>query len=126
MDSVGYISVAGLLLVVGYVFYRWPQEPEQTGRSTLWEGHTIEFIPVVSHRTFWLGTLNELWFDGLKVATSGGFCLSSTARATVEHNGETVGIEVRSTKGRNLHLNYQLLVNNQLVSSGLARMRFEL
>jgi len=126
MDLIGYLSLIGLALMIGYVCYRWPREPDQSGRRTEWQGHVIEFIPVASHRTLWLATINELWFDGRKLATSGGFCFSSTARATVQHNGQPVLIEVRSDKGRNLHLNYQLLINDQLLNRGLARISFKL
>ena len=126
MDPISSLSLIGLAVMMGYVFYRWPKEPDQSGRRTEWEGHVIEFIPVASHRTLWLATINELWFDGRKVATSGGICFSSTARATVEHDGQSVLLEVQSNKGRSLNLNYQLLINNQLLNSGLARIRFKL
>ncbi len=92
-----------------------------------WKGHVIEFIPVLSRRTFWLATLNELWFDGDRVATSGGFCFSSQARATVEHGGRPVSIDVRSSsRFRSLvDLNYELLVDGQIVSRGIAKTQIQ-
>jgi hypothetical protein len=92
-----------------------------------WKGHTIEFVPVLSRRTFWLATLNELWFDGKKVATSGGYCFSSEARATVEHDGRPVSLRVRSSsRYRSLvNLNYTLVVDGDVVSSGIAKTKVQ-
>jgi len=90
-----------------------------------WKGHTIEFIPVLSHRRFWLATLNELWFDGKQVATSGGCCFSSEARATVEHDGRPVSLQMcsGSTFRSLVNLKYVLLIDGQTVSSGFAKTR---
>ena len=92
-----------------------------------WKGHTIEFIPVLSRKTFWVATLNELWFDGKPVAKSGGFCFSSEARATVEHEGRSVLLQMRtSSRFQSLvNLNYTLLVDGQVVSSGVAKTRVQ-
>jgi hypothetical protein len=92
-----------------------------------WKGHTIEFIPVLSHKTFWVATLNELRFDGRQVATSGGFCFSSEARATVEHDGRPALLQMRtSSRFQSLvNLNYTLLVDGQVVSSGVAKTRVQ-
>ena len=91
-----------------------------------WKGHTIEFIPVLSHKRFWIATLNELWFDGKLVATSGGFCFSCEARATVAHDGQPVVLQMRSTSRIQslVNLNYTLLVDGQVVSSGVTKIRF--
>jgi hypothetical protein len=80
---------------------------------------------VLSHRRFWVATLNELWFDGKKVATSGGFCFSCEARATVEDEGRPVSVVVRSSSRYQslVNLNYVLLVDDQVVSSGVAKTR---
>ena len=91
-----------------------------------WEEHEIEFIPVASHRTFWAATINELWFDGIMVATSGGFCLSSTARATIDHRGQQVSTEVRSSTWSGRDLKYQLLINGVVISKGYAKIRYRL
>src|SRR5579859_1176451 len=93
----------------------------------VWEGHTIEFFPVLSHRRLWVATLNELWFDGKKVATSGGFCLWSRARATVEHEGRPISIEVRSSSrvGSLVNLNYELLVDGKTISRSIAKTRIQ-
>jgi hypothetical protein len=92
-----------------------------------WKGHTVEFIPVLSHKTFWVATLNELRFDGKLVATSGGFCFGSQARTTVEHEGRPVLLEMRSSSRRQslVNLNYTLLVDGQVVSSGVAKTRIQ-
>lgn len=92
-----------------------------------WNGHTIEFIPVLSHRTFWFATLNELRYDGRLVATSGGFCFSSEARATVEHDGRSVVLEMRSSSRFQslVNLNYTLLVDGQVFSRGIAKTRIQ-
>ena len=92
-----------------------------------WKGHTIEFIPVLSHKRFWAATLNGLRFDGKPVATSGGFCFSDEARATVEHDGRPVLLQMRSsTRLQSLvNLNYTLLVDGQLVSSGVVKTRVQ-
>ena len=90
-----------------------------------WKGHTIEFIPVLSHKRCWLATLNELRFDGKQVATSGGFCFSCEARATVEHDGQPVVLQMRSSSRIQslVNLNYTLLVDGQVVSSGVTKTR---
>ena len=90
-----------------------------------WKGHTIEFIPVLSHKRLWLATLNQLWFDGEMVATSGGFCFVCEARATVRHEGRPVSLVVRSSSRYQslVNLNYKLLVDGELVSSGVAKTR---
>lgn len=90
-----------------------------------WKGHAIEFIPVLSHKTFWIATLNELWIDGTMVATSGGFCFSDQVRATVQHDGQPVLIEVRSSTRWNslVNLNYDLLIDGQIVSRGIAKTK---
>ena len=92
-----------------------------------WEGHTIEFIPVLSHRYLWVATVNELKFDGIKVATSGGLCFSAQAKATIQHNGSPVTIEVLSnTSFRSPNnLNFKLLIDGKLISSGFAKTRFQ-
>ncbi len=95
-------------------------------KNIKWEDHEIEFIPVASHRTLWVATFNELWFDGIMVATSGGFCLSSTARATVGHRGQPISIEVRSSTWSGHDLNYQLLINGVVISKGYAKIRYRL
>ena len=88
-----------------------------------WKGHTIEFIPVLSHRYFWIATANELWFDGNKVATSGGLCFSSKAKATIQHDGIPVAVEMRSSSSFSfsINLNYELLIDQKIVSKGLAK-----
>jgi hypothetical protein len=70
-----------------------------------------------------VATLNELRFDGKHVASSGGFCFSDEARATVEHAGQSVLLQMRSsTRFQSLgNLNYTLLVDGQVVSSGVAQ-----
>jgi len=90
-----------------------------------WKGHTIEFIPVLSHKRFWLATLNELRFDGKQVATSGGFCFSCEARATVEHDGRPVSLQMRSSSTFRsvVNLRYVLLIDGQVFSSGFAKTR---
>ena len=91
-----------------------------------WKGHTIEFVPVLSRKTFWIATLNELRFDGKLVATSGGYCFSDEARATVEFDGRPVLLQMRSSsRFQSLvgNLNYTLLVDGQVVSSGVAKTR---
>lgn len=92
-----------------------------------WNGHIVEFVPVVSHKTFWLATLNELRFDGKLVGTSGGFCFSSEASATVEHDGRPVLLQVRSSSRIQslLNLNYTLLIDGQVVSIGVAKTRVQ-
>ena len=92
-----------------------------------WEGHVIEFFPVLSHRYLWVATVNELWFDGIKVATSGGLCFSSQASALVQHNGQSVTIEaLSSTSFRSPNnLNYKLFIAGKLVSSGFAKTRLQ-
>src|SRR5262245_3261104 len=86
-----------------------------------WQGHTIEFVPVVSHKTFWLATLNELRFDGMKVAESGGFCFSDEARAAVGHQGRPISLVVQSSTCLQsmTGLNYVLLVDGEVVSKGV-------
>jgi hypothetical protein len=93
-----------------------------------WKGHTIEFIPVLSHKRLWVATLNELRFDGKQVAASGGFCFSDEAGATVEHDGRPVLLQMRSsTRFQSfLDLNYTLLVDGQVVSSGVAKTTVQL
>jgi hypothetical protein len=74
-----------------------------------------------------VATLNQLRFDGKQVATSGGFCFSDEARATVEHDGQQVLLQMRSsTRFQSLvNANYTLLVDGHVVSSGLVRIRFQ-
>jgi hypothetical protein len=90
-----------------------------------WKGHTIEFISVLSHKRFWMATLNELWFDGKLVATSGGFCFSCEACATVEHDGQPVLLQMRSSSRIQslVNLNYILLADGQVIGSGITKTR---
>ena len=92
-----------------------------------WNGHAIEFVPVLSHKRLWLATLNELLFDGKLVAKSGGLCFSSEARATVEHEGRPVLLQVRSnsTFRSFINLRYQLQIDGQVISSGFAKTRVQ-
>lgn len=92
-----------------------------------WEGHFIELIPIVSHKHLWMATMNELRFDGATVPTSGGFCVSDVARATVIHRGRSVLLEARtSTRPQSLvGLNYELLVDGCLLSKGVVRIQLQ-
>jgi hypothetical protein len=93
-----------------------------------WEGHTIEFIPVLSHKYLWIATANELRIDGSKVATSGGLCFSCKAQATIQHSGRPVTIEMRSSSRWQsfVNLNCELLIDGQSIGRGVSRIRFQL
>jgi hypothetical protein len=73
-----------------------------------------------------MATTNELLFDGNKVATSGGLCFSSKAKATVQHDGIPVEIEMRSSSrfSLSISLNYELLIDQKVISKGFAKTHF--
>jgi hypothetical protein len=87
-----------------------------------WRGHTIDFIPVLSHRTLWLATMNELWLDGKLAATSGGFGFRSRAKASLEHEGETVTVLVESSTGIS-GLECEVIVDGQTIMRGVVKAR---
>lgn len=91
-----------------------------------WEGHTIEFIPVLSHKTLWLATINELWIDGKLMAKSGGFSFNSEAKCVIKHHDHDITIEVKSsTSGKTLSgLNYEVIIDGETVDKGIAKARY--
>lgn len=88
-----------------------------------WNGHTIEFIPILSHKTLWVATLDEVRFDGELVATSGGFKFSDRAEANVQHEGKSVSLIIKSSICWRtfIDLNYELIIDGETISQGTAK-----
>lgn len=91
-----------------------------------WNGHKIEFSPILSRRTLWMATINELRVDGKLVATSGGFCFGSCAKASIEHKGKTTSLTVESSTcfRRAWDLNCRMIIDGNVVFEGLAKTFF--
>ncbi|GEM_PF-2948124 len=90
-----------------------------------WQNHSIEFIPVLSHKTLWMATKNELRVDGRLLATSGGFVFRSKAEGEFEHRSENVKIEVKSRTywGAFFDINYEIVINGKTINKAIAKSK---
>ena len=99
------------------------------GYEYQWEGHTIRYEAVVSRKTLWLYSLDELWIDGKLCARTGGIHLSGgKASCQIEHAGNPVTIEMMTKtywKG-DMGMKYRLLIQGTEVDSGIMQMALRL
>ncbi|MCE5249922.1 hypothetical protein LLG96_06850 [bacterium] len=119
----------GLVLVIIALVCSFNKFSKAGGYEYQWEGHTIRYEAVVSHKTLWLYSHDELWVDGKLCARTGGIHLSGgKASCQIEHAGNPVTIAMMTKtywKG-DMGMKYRLLIQGIEVDSGIMQMMLRL
>ena len=89
----------------------------------IYKGREILFWSICSSRTLWLAVDNFLLIDGKLVARSGGMCFRGSAKAMLSNESTPIFVELK-TKTSFFGVEYDLLVRNALIDSGILKPSF--